>query len=170
MSKETKVAPPELTNDIYKFSKPGAEIDIADTFRVNNPSLCEDYGKNAWSYTTERDDVWFPYHFETEARYAHGYPYTTYLQAGIFFGTAYYTARQQGLPSPHLFYKSHWFDWITCFKRFAVFGIAGGLVLGTFLFGDPKLSFKRIYNRYNRLCYTDLEYVNNGYVIPFTNK
>mmetsp|Transcript_28103 Transcript_28103/g.24835 ORF Transcript_28103/g.24835 Transcript_28103/m.24835 type:complete len:170 (+) Transcript_28103:29-538(+) len=166
----SNVAPPELTDKYYKYSNPKAQVNISETFRINNPTLCDTHGKNydTYSYEDELQQAYF--YGKREASMSHGYPLTFVLQGGIFLATALYTARAQGLPSPHLFYKSHWFDWITCFRRFAVFGIAGGLIAGTLLFGDPHVAVKRVYNRYNRLCFTDPSSYAQGYQIPFTNK
>ena len=170
MSQAPRVAPAEMTDRTRYFANPKNQLDIAETFRRMNPSMCDSYGQNAWSAENENDNYNMLYWMRNESKQAHGYPYTFYMQAGIFYATAYYTARSQGLPAPHLFYKSHWFDWITCFKRFAIFGIAGGLVLGTVLFGDTSLSLKRVYNRYNRLCFSNPENMYSAYPIPFTNK
>ena len=90
-----------------------SDIDVADLFRKNNPSLCDSYGTNRWSYAPTYKPEYHNYYAQREALGAHGYPLTFVLQAGIFYSCAYYTAHQQGLPSPHNFFKSHWFDWIT---------------------------------------------------------
>ena len=150
---------------------PDYKYDISDAFRRNNPSLCKDYGVNAWSYQIEDDRYWNRYWFKNEAKASHGYPYTYGIQIAAFFGIGYYTAREQGIPNPHNFLKSHWFDWATFLRRFAIYGVAGGLVVGTLVFGDTGLALKRIYNRYKRLEYVDPSsgYLE-GYQIPFTNK
>ena len=169
MSSGPTVAPPS-TAPGYETSRASFNIDVSKTFREHNKEMCENYGKDTQTSNFEKDAHFTDYYLRNEAALAHGYPLTLYLQGGIFYLTAYYTARGQGLPNPHLFYKSHWFDWITCFKRFAVFGIAGGMILGTVMFGDTGISLKRIYNRYNRLTYTDPRFSNSGNAIPAINR
>ena len=167
---ERKVGHPGIDSLVYTNSRAGHQIDLAAMFKEHNPSLTKNFGYNSWSYEPENNRYWMKYYRANEARMAHGYPYTGFLQAGIFLGCALYTAKKQGLPNPHLFFKSHWFDWITCFKRFGVFGVGGGLLVGIILFGDMRISMKRIYNRYKSLTYEDPQYMFNFSPISFTNK
>ena len=49
------------------------------------------------------------------------------------------------------FWQHHYFDWMTFLRRAGIYGIGGGLVLGTVLFGNPHLALRRVYNRYQNL-------------------
>ena len=46
------------------------------------------------------------------------------------------------------FWRHHYFDWILAARRATIFGLGGGLILGTMLFGDSKLSFRRMKGAY----------------------
>jgi len=46
------------------------------------------------------------------------------------------------------YWRAHYFDWLTFARRAGVYGIAGGLVFGTYLFGHPSISIKRAVNYY----------------------
>ena len=150
------VAPPD--NPLYHLSEPGLQFDVATAFKQANPSMCDNYGMDPWSYNGEHNHHWISHYYRNESKMAHGYPMTYFLQAGIIYGLAFYTAREQGLPKPHMFFKSHWFDWMLFFKRSAIFGVAGGMVLGTLLFGDTRISLNRIGNYFYKMKYTDLSF------------
>ena len=83
---------------------------------------------------------------------AHGYPATSWLQLGLLYGTGLYTAKQQGLVGKGAifvkFWKFHYFDWITYLRRAGVYGLAGGMVAGTVLFGSPEVSMLRLKSWY----------------------
>ena len=89
----------------------------------------------------------------TEAKYAHGYPATLYLQAMLVYSCGLYTAKEQGIVKKGVyfqkFYKAHYFDWILFGQRSLKYGVAGGLVLGTFLFGSASVSLARMINKYH---------------------
>ena len=46
------------------------------------------------------------------------------------------------------FWNHHYFDWITFARRSAVYGVAGGLVLGTAMFGNPYIALRRVYSKW----------------------
>ena len=88
-----------------------------------------------------------------EAKKAHGYPRTAWLQLGIVYACGIYTAQQQGiLRSDQVlsaFWRAHYFDWISFAKRSVKYGWIGGLVAGTVLFGSPSITFRRCQSFYN---------------------
>ena len=47
------------------------------------------------------------------------------------------------------YWRHHYFDWTLFLKRSMIYGVAGGVVAGTFLFGDAQLALNRIVNKYN---------------------
>ena len=151
---DKKVSSPEYESPFYRWNKPGYKFDVAKAFKEANPGVCNDYHHSRFTMTPEKDKFWSWYFNAFESRFAHGYPYTFALQGGIIYLCAIYTAREQGLISKtgnqffFNIFRSHWFDWITFLKRAGIFGIAGGLVLGTVFFGDPTISLKRIHNTY----------------------
>lgn len=46
------------------------------------------------------------------------------------------------------YWNAHYFDWILFGRRSLVYGIAGGLFLGTALFGDNQMALRRVVSRY----------------------
>ena len=46
------------------------------------------------------------------------------------------------------FWKHHYFDWISFMRRSGVYGVAGGLILGTALFGNPNIALRRCQSKY----------------------
>ncbi|CAI2381872.1 unnamed protein product [Moneuplotes crassus] len=169
MSHKPTVAP-ALADEATRAQSINFEIDVGESFRKHNPDLCAAYGKTPMTRDYAENGKAARFYRQNEASLAHGYPATLLLQGGLLYATAFYTARAQGLPNPHLFFKSHWFDWIQFFKRGAAIGVFGGLVLGTVLFGDTEISLRRIRSRYNRLKYVERYEATEGQPIPFTNK
>ena len=86
-------------------------------------------------------------------RYAHGFPFTAWLQLGLVYAVGLYTAKEQGcVPRGTLitrFWRYHYFDWLTFVRRAGVYAFGGGLVAGTILFGSPDVSLKRAIHWYN---------------------
>ena len=82
---------------------------------------------------------------------AHGYPGTAWLQTAMVYGAGFYTAKQQGIIGAGKFmtpfWKHHYFDWIRFFQR-GVWAGAGGLVLGTIIWGNPSISLRRMKGKY----------------------
>ena len=83
---------------------------------------------------------------------SHGYPATSYLQMGIVYLCGLHTARQQGIVKNNEFFRRYWrhhyFDWITFAKRSTKYGLVGGLIAGTMLFGNPDLAMRRAFSKY----------------------
>tara|TARA_B110000285_G_C14763867_1_gene440795 strand:- start:82 stop:321 length:240 start_codon:yes stop_codon:yes gene_type:complete len=46
------------------------------------------------------------------------------------------------------FWRHHYFDWISFLRRGGVYGVAGGLVAGTVLFGNPSIALRRCHSKY----------------------
>ena len=46
------------------------------------------------------------------------------------------------------FWKHHYFDWISFMRRSGVYGVAGGLLLGSALFGNPNVALRRCHSKY----------------------
>ena len=158
--KQYRVKPLEECEPIYKMYLEAGEFDFTKEFKRANPELCETaHIPNQEFYNPYNSRYWTNFYTKYEGMMAFGLPQTYFLQAGIFYLCSLYTAREQGLITKTQFlfncFQSHWFDWITCLKRFGVFGIGGGLLIGSIMFGDPNLVLAKVYERYNRLTYTD---------------
>jgi hypothetical protein len=127
-------------------------FDLKEESRIANPELVGTYGRNSFTYTPELYGLTNEYWRYNEAGLAHGYPMTSWLQLGIIYGCGVYTAREQGILKRTQFFGSfmrhHYFDWISFVRRAGIYGVAGGLVAGTVLFGNPDLSIRRIYSKY----------------------
>ena len=123
------------------------EYDPAKEFSKLNPAFNK-RGIDKFTYQPENHFYWAAHWRQNESRLAHGYPFTGFLQAALVFATGAYTAKQQGYPITHAWWKAHHFDWIKFMKRGSVFGIGGGLVLGTIFFGNPSLSISKLKNLY----------------------
>ena len=93
------------------------------------------------------------FHAENEARYAHGYPFTAWFQLGLLYFMGIYTAREQGLISRTTlftkFWRFHYFDSIGFAQRGVKYAWLGGLVAGTFLFGNPQIAYQRCVSKIN---------------------
>ena len=85
---------------------------------------------------------------------SHGYPATSYLQLAIVYACGLYTAREQGIVSRNAifgkFWRHHYFDWTSFAIRSAKYGLVGGLLAGTVLFGNPDLALRRVNSFYSR--------------------
>ena len=46
------------------------------------------------------------------------------------------------------FWRHHYFDWISFFRRAGIYGWAGGLLAGTVLFGNPNIAIRRCHSKY----------------------
>jgi hypothetical protein len=49
------------------------------------------------------------------------------------------------------FWTAHYFDWLLFARRGFTYGIVGGLLAGTLLFGDQRLALRRAVSRYQYL-------------------
>jgi hypothetical protein len=71
----------------------------------------------------------------------------------LVYACGLYTAKEQGIVKKRVFFQRYWrahyFDWLLFARRSAIYGIAGGLVLGTVIFGDQKLALRRAISRYH---------------------
>mmetsp|Transcript_27072 Transcript_27072/g.26131 ORF Transcript_27072/g.26131 Transcript_27072/m.26131 type:complete len:97 (+) Transcript_27072:106-396(+) len=74
-----------------------------------------------------------------EGKMAHGYPFTGWMQLGLLYYVGLYTAKEQGIVKRGVYFQKYWrahyFDWLLFARRGAIYAWAGGLVLGTVLFG-----------------------------------
>ena len=128
------------------------KIDLVKQSRELNAPLVKDFTRDSMNFRPElnysNSDYWAKY----EARMAHGYPLTAWLQLGLLYGVGLYTAKQQGLIRGSAvfsrFWKFHYFDWIAFSKRGVVYAWGGGLVAGTVLFGSPDVSIRRGISKY----------------------
>ena len=128
------------------------KIDLVKQSRELNQPLIKDFMRDSLNYSPELSYTNADYWAKYEARMAHGYPLTAWLQLGLLYGVGIYTAKQQGLLRSGVvfskFWKFHYFDWITFLRRGGVYAFAGGLVAGTVLFGSPDISIRRGISKY----------------------
>ena len=138
--------------EFREWEKGQRQIDLQKDFRERNKDLLSKYGRDNYTYNAELYDASHRYWYQNEARFAHGYPGTAWLQLGLLYGVGLYTAKEQGCVARGVlfsrFWRFHYFDWITFMRRGAVYAGAGGLVAGTVLFGSPQVSIRRIINFY----------------------
>ncbi len=77
------------------------------------------------------------------------------MQLALVYSIGLYTAKEQGIVKKGVylqrFWKAHYFDWLLFFKRAGIFGVGGGLVVGTLFFGDTPLTLNRMRSRYHYL-------------------
>ena len=121
-----------------------------------NKDLVKDFGRDNLNYKPELYSTSAVYWAQNEARLAHGYPGTAWLQVALLYGVGLYTAKQQGLVKSGVvlskFWNFHYFDWITFIRRGGMYAGVGGLIAGTVLFGSPDLSIRRAINKYKFYC------------------
>lgn len=117
-----------------------------------NPWL-KNYGKDRMTFTPETPYSTNAYYMRNEGSHSHGYPVTAWLQLAIVYGCGLYTAKEQGIVKKRVFFQSFWrahyFDWLLFARRGFSYGIVGGLVAGTFLFGDHRIALRRVVSKYN---------------------
>ena len=130
-----------------------ATFDLAKEFSRQNENLTKNFGRDRFSYTAELHGLNAEYWAYNEARIAHGYPCTAWLQLGLLYAVGLHTAKEQGIVkmgTPFArFWRAHYFDWITFARRGAIYAWAGGLLAGTIMFGSPDLAFKRAVSKYH---------------------
>lgn len=138
-------------NDIYKF-------DVTESSRVMNPWL-RNYGRDKFTFSPEMPYTSAAYYTKYEAPIAHGYPFTAWFQLALVYAAGLYTAKEQGIVKKGVYFQRYWrahyFDWLLFAKRGAIYGWAGGLVLGTLLVGKPDIAIKRIISKYT--CWFTME-------------
>ena len=134
----------------------------------------KDFGRDNLNYKPELYSKNAVYWAQNEARLAHGYPGTAWLQVALLYGVGLYTAKEQGLVRSGVvfskFWKFHYFDWITFIRRGGIYAFAGGLVAGTVLFGSPDLSIRRAINKYNFYVSAERINVRGDYGSPLSPK
>ena len=134
-------------NDVYKY-------DVTEASRLMNPWL-KNYGRDRFTYSAETTFSSAAYLARNEASQSHGYPATAWLQLAIVYGCGLYTAKEQGIVKKRVFFQRYWaahyFDWLLFARRGFIYGIFGGLFLGTALFGDQKLALRRAVSKYQYL-------------------
>lgn len=132
-------------NDIYQY-------DVTEASRLMNPWL-KNYGKDRLTYTPETPFTSANFYARTEAAHAHGYPGTAWLQLGLVYACGLYTAKEQGIVKKRVFFQKYWqahyFDWLLFARRGFTYGIVGGILIGTAVFGDQRLALRRVISKYN---------------------
>lgn len=131
-------------NDIYQY-------DVTEASRAMNPWL-KNYGKDRFTYNPENHYTSAAFLARNEGSQSHGYPYTAWLQLAIVYGCGLYTAKEQGIVKKKVFFQkfwqAHYFDWLLFLRRSFVYGIVGGVLAGTALFGDQRLALRRAVSKY----------------------
>ena len=134
-------------NDVYNY-------DVTEASRLMNPWL-KNYGRDRFTYTPETSYSSAAFLARNEASQSHGYPFTAWLQLGLVYACGLYTAKEQGIVKKRVFFQkfwtAHYFDWLLFARRGVVYGVVGGLILGTSLFGDQRLALRRAVSKYNYL-------------------
>ena len=153
--------------ELRDWEKGKLKIDLNAQFKEQNKELLANYGRDEYSYKVELFDHAHDYWAKNEAKFAHGYPVTAWLQMGLVYTAGLYTAKEQGCVARGVlfsrFWRYHYFDWITFLRRAGVYGIGGGLVAGTILFGSPEISIKRIVSKYNTWIAEDRQHYRGDY-------
>jgi hypothetical protein len=80
-----------MTEDIKKWENNVYEWDVSKASLEMNPWL-ENFGYDRFSRQAEDNSYNAHRDFYSEARNAHGYPATTYLQLALIYAAGYYTA------------------------------------------------------------------------------
>jgi hypothetical protein len=139
-------------NEIKKWDNDIYEFDVTQASRLMNPWL-KNYGKDRLTFSPETPYSSAVYHAQHEAAKAHGYPGTAWLQLGLVYAVGLYTAKEQGIVKKKVFFQKYWqahyFDWLLFARRAGIYGIGGGIILGTYIFGDVRLSVRRAHSKYN---------------------
>ena len=128
------------------------EFDFDKTVYEANKDLFDSFGREPLSFQVENEygaERWADWN---EAPLSHGYPTTQYFQLAIIYACGLYTAREQGIVKRGVyfqrFWRHHYFDWITFAKRSFWFGVVGGIIGGTYLFGNTELAWARVQSKF----------------------
>ena len=150
-----------IGREIKAFDNNAQTYDLTETFRQQNQGLLKNYGRDISTYNAENHSLNAEFWAKYEARMAHGYPYTAWLQLGLVYAAGIYTAQEQGCIKKSVFFsrfwRFHYFDWLTFLRRGGIYGWAGGLVAGTVLFGNPNLSLRRAISKYHYYFSTEIQ-------------
>lgn len=140
-------------SQLRKWDNGVYEWDVTKASREMNPWL-DNYGRDRLTYDPEMTHHTAREAFRNEQKFAHGYPFTAYLQVAMVYAAGLYTAKEQGIVKKGVyfqnFFRAHYFDWILFFRRSAL-GAAGGFALGVVMFGNYDLSLKRAVSKYHYL-------------------
>ena len=138
-------------SEIKKWDNNIYEFDVTKASREMNPWLAN-YGKDRFTFTPETTYTSAAYLQRNEGSFSHGYPQTAWLQLALVYACGLYTAKEQGIVKKRVFFqrfwRAHYFDWLLFARRGFVYGIAGGLLIGTLTFGDHVLALRRVYSKY----------------------
>jgi len=142
----------ERQRELKAWESGNKKWDLTEESRKANYDLLKYYGRDQLTFAPETLALRNEFLRYNEAKHAHGYPGTAWLQLAIIYGCGIYTAQEQGILRRGQFFKNFWshhyFDWILWGRRSFAFGIVGGLVAGTVMFGDMDLSMRRAYSKY----------------------
>ena len=131
-------------NDVYQW-------DVTTASRELNPWL-KNFGKDRLTYEPESTYTDTAREFYVEGPRSHGYPATAWLQLGLVYAAGLYTAKEQGIVKKGVyfqrFWRAHYFDWLLFARRAGIYGIAGGLLIGTRFLGNPHVALLRVYSKY----------------------
>mmetsp|Transcript_35937 Transcript_35937/g.55211 ORF Transcript_35937/g.55211 Transcript_35937/m.55211 type:complete len:170 (-) Transcript_35937:58-567(-) len=150
--------------------------DAEDHIYRANKHIFDQYGRDPYSYQIE--DLWTGnrYWERNEGSFSHGYPTTAYFQLALIYGCGLYTAQKQGIVKRGVFFQRYWrhhyFDWTLFLKRSFKIGVVGGMVAGTYLFGDPELAWKRLISKFNMYIGTwakEKQDSESCYAVKFNN-
>jgi hypothetical protein len=141
-------------SEVKKWDNNIYEYDVTEASRLMNPWL-KNYGRDRLTYNPETTFTSTAYLLRNEGSQSHGYPQTAWLQLAIVYGCGLYTAKEQGIVRKRVFFQkfwtAHYFDWLLFARRGFTYGIVGGLLAGTLLFGDQRLALRRAVSRYQYL-------------------
>jgi hypothetical protein len=138
-------------SEIKKWDNGIYEYDVTEASRLMNPWL-KNYGRDRFTFTPETPYNSAAFLAKNEGSISHGYPATAWLQLGLIYACGLYTAKEQGIVKKRVFFqafwRAHYFDWLLFARRGFVYGLIGGLVTGTVLFGDQRIALRRIFSKY----------------------
>ena len=111
------------------------------------------YGRDKFTYRPETYQLANEFWRHNEAKMSHGYPATSWFQLAIVYACGLYTAKDQGIVKKGVYFQKYWkhhyFDWTMFGVRSFKYGLVGGLIGGTILFGNPDLAIRRSISKYN---------------------
>ena len=81
-------------NELREWEKGTKKMDLQKEFRELNAPLLDNYGRDRFTYKAELTDASHRFWAENEARFAHGYPATAWIQLGLLYAAGMYTAQE----------------------------------------------------------------------------